>query len=147
MLKALKELDADADRFDTSSVAATEPASSSGDRKSLTTAPNNVSTAHPSGSGLGGVARLFSYLVGAGSGHDATKDVARARARLAKEGKGQGDGSAKDFGLVSEKSKAEATGVASATPQQRRTATSGSGASEEIDESGAVVVKRPAAEA
>lgn len=147
MIKVLKELDAEADRFDTTSLAATQPPSSSGDRKSLTTAPNNVSAAHPSGSGLGGVARLFSYLVGTGSGHDASKDVARARAKLAKEGKGQGDGSAKDFGLVSEKSKAEASGVASAAPQQRRTGTSGSGTSEEIDESGAVVVKRPSAEA
>ena len=149
MLKALKEMDAQADLYDTTSIAATQPSSSlSSDSKpgsSMTTASN----ASPSSrrAGLGGVARLMSYIVGVGEGHNAERDAKRSLKALEKEGLGGGEGKPQDFGLVSEgANKGESSAVAGGKNEalkSRRQGTSGSGSSEEVDEDGNVIVKKP----
>lgn len=94
---------------------------------------------------LGGLVKLASYIVGAGSGPDVASQVAKQRRQMLKPGT-TGE-KATDFGLVSEKGKAKSTAVQSSTTQaeqrpnldQRK---SESHSSEETDES-AILVKRP----
>ncbi|KDN45925.1 acyltransferase [Tilletiaria anomala UBC 951] len=143
MKKELQAMDADADQYDTESVVAAQPGSS------LTTASNAVSAVAPRGAGLGGVARLASFFVGVGRGHDASKDVARAQKQLEKRGlpgAAGGTGLPSDFGLVSEEAKSkEAQGQAQGlTQRMARRSGSNSGSSEEGPDEDAIIVKRPA---
>lgn len=103
---------------------------------------------------LGGVARWMSFIVGTGNASSAAKRQ-QEKARLQSDSlkkEGTSGSEAKDYGLLSEgeKSKNAASATTSATsdatkPLERRTATSGSGSgsSEEVDEDGAVLLKRP----
>ncbi len=158
MLEAIKQMDAEADRFDTQVLA---------DAAAVSHADAAARRRDTSRASLGGVAHWLSHLVGVGKGHDAARDVARQREKLAKKGLASG-GKAQDFGLVSEQKKGqqqgESQGAATATGAEsyadiastpaapgtstivsRKTATTtGSGSSEEVDEEGNVLVKRPA---
>jgi len=103
-------------------------------------------------SNLGGVAKWMSYLVGTGSGIHAAKRQGE-KARLQSENlktKGTSGAKAEDYGLLSEGDRAKASATATGTEQgegvrERRAGTSGSGSSEEVDEDGAVPLKRPVA--
>lgn len=94
---------------------------------------------------LGGLAKLASYIVGAGTGPDVVSQVAKQRRQMLKPGT-SGE-KAKDFGLVTEKGKGKSTAVETTTTdaEQRPNLdhrTGGSHSSEETDES-AILVKRP----
>lgn len=136
MLAELQKMDSDLDAADVSSSASS----------STNEARTGIKAQTLSAPGLGGVAKIASYLVGTGTGPDVARQTAKQREELVKAGT---SGKApEDFNLLSEDAKGQTSATLTSLSSDARerlgnkNKTSPSNTSEETDES-VVVVKHP----
>lgn len=151
MLKTLKELDADRERFDVSTVVdAAEKSKGAAGPNSSSTVPTNLG---PGEAGLGGVAGWMAKIIGTGKGKDFAARAKKQESQLRKSGT-TGDQPG-DYGLRSEAERGSEGAQASAKStslqeqvardglEQRKAGSTSTGGSSEETEGSTVLVEAP----